>query len=193
MVGSGRRGTMRLAGDVVTAGPERGGWSRAGEAVRRAARWLSDPLRWDDTHRRLAALPLLQACSRSEIRPLAHIGDECVVPAGTELVHEGGIGYWFFVIEDGAVELTRDGMVVASLGPGSHLGDVAILGFGPQAVSATATADTTVYVMGRRHLLDLAFEMDGLRAGLFPGLDLDQFLQRVRALRVEGDASWRES
>src|SRR5690242_16049534 len=118
---------MRLAaGDVASVGPDPAP-SRA-ESVRRAAvRWLVDPLRWDDVHRRLAAQPLLRACSRREIRHLAHVGDECVAPAGSELVHEGGIGYWFFVVEAGSVELTKDGATVATVGPGGHLGETAIL------------------------------------------------------------------
>jgi PDZ domain-containing protein len=141
----------------------------------------------------LAAQPLLRGCTRREIRHLAHVGDECFVPAGTVLAHEGRIGYWFFVVEEGSVALTREGAAVATVGPGSHLGEVAILGFGPQPVTATATVDSSLYVLGRRHLLDLSHELDGLRAGLFPGLDLAAFRERVRVLRAEGDAAWRQT
>ena len=177
-------GSDRL-GEVAT--------QRLASPATRTLRWFVDPPRWDDVHRRLAALPLLRACTRREIRHLAHVGDECLVPAGTDLVHEGRIGYWFFVVETGSVALSKDGAVVATLGPGSHFGEVAILGFGPQPVTATAVVDTTVYVLGRRHLLDLAYEFEGLRAGLFPGLGLDEFRARVRTLRAEGDGAWRRT
>jgi PDZ domain-containing secreted protein/CRP-like cAMP-binding protein len=152
---------------------------------------LLDPLRWDDVHQRLAAQPVFESCSRSEVRQLARAGDECVVPAGTVLCKEDRIGYWFFVVTGGSIRLTRKGKTLATLGPGSHLGEVAILGFAPQPMTATAVVDSTVFVLGRRSVLDFSYSLPGLQHGLFPDVAPARFQQKVRDLRAEGNAEWR--
>jgi PDZ domain-containing protein len=156
---------------------------------------IFDPVRWEPGHERLAALPVFARCSRADIRALARAGDECVVPAGTVLCREGRIGYWLFVVISGSVQLragTGRGAAVATLRAGSHFGDVAILGFGPQPVSAVVTEDASVFVLGRRYVLDLVHSMPGFRSGLFPGVASSDvaFRDVVRELREAGMAAW---
>ena len=134
---------------------------------------------------------MLRECSRNDIRHLVHVGDECFVPAGTVLCHEARIGYWFFIVLDGGIRLSQNGKGYATLAAGSHFGEIAILGFGPQPMTATAVVDSAVYVLGRRHVLDLAHAMRGLRHGLFPDVPDAEFQQKIRALRAEAEAEWR--
>lgn len=166
---------------------------RPGAPTRRT--WIDrvfDPLRWEPGHERLAALSVFAACSRSDIRALGRAGDECFVPAGTVLCREGRIGYWLFVVTSGSVQLrTGSGAPVATLRAGSQFGDVAITGFGPLAVTAVVTEDATVFVLGRRYVLDLVHSMPGFRSGLFPGVSTDaEFRGVVRELREAGMAAW---
>ena len=161
-------------------------------------RWFDrfvDPVRWEPVHERLSALPVFSACSRSDVRTLARSGDECFVPAGTVLCREGSIGYWLFVVESGAVQLRSGrgrGSTVATLRSGSHFGDVAIIGFGPQPLTAFVVEDAVVFVLGRRYVLDLVHTMPGFRDGLFPGVDSEAALIGVvRELREAGTAAWR--
>ena len=58
---------------------------------------------------------------------LAQKMEERHAAPGEHLSNEGGSGYFFFVIEDGAADVTRDGAVVASLGPTDYFGEIAIL------------------------------------------------------------------
>lgn len=150
-----------------------------------------DSVRWEERHQRLAGQPVFRECTRSDIRTLARLGDECVVPAETVVCQEGRIGYWFFVVIDGGIRLSRNGKTLATLGAGSHFGEIAILGFGPQPTTATALVDSAVYVLGRRHVLDLIHVMYGLRRGLFPDVPADAFQQKTRELRAEGQEEWR--
>lgn len=159
--------------------------------LKSAVRRLIDPVVWDEGHERLAAHPAFAECTRKEIRQLRRAGDECVVPMGSVLCREDRIGYFFFAIGSGSVRLTRKGKDMATLGPGSHLGDIAILGFGPQPMTATAMADTAVFVLGRKPLLDLSAVMTSLQRGLYPELAPGQFATKVRGLRSEGAAEWR--
>ena len=135
---------------------------------------------------------MFAACSRPEIRSLARAGDECFVPAGTVLCRSGRIGYWLFVVMSGAVRLVDEGgSVVATLRTGSHFGEVAIIGFGPQPLTAEVAEDATVFVLGRRSVLDLVHSMPGFRDGLFPGVAASSFGGFVRSLRDDGTAAWR--
>jgi CRP-like cAMP-binding protein len=162
---------------------------------------IVDPVRWEPVHQRLAAQPLFASCSRSEIRQLARAGDECLVPAGTVLCRAGRIGYWLFVVisgsivvrdgsGDGSAGVARAGAGGTVLGAGSHFGDVAIVGFGPQPFTAEVVEDATLFVLGRRHVLGLIHTMPGFRAGLFPGVSEPGLRALLRDLRHAGMAGW---
>ena len=66
----------------------------------------------------LRSVPLFDALSSDERRTVAQHADEIEVPEGTELVRQGEFAYEFFVLEEGAAEVVRDGEQVAELGPG---------------------------------------------------------------------------
>ena len=160
-------------------------------------RWYDrfvDPVRWEPVHERLAAQPVFAGCSRADIRVLARSGDECSVPAGTVLCREGWIGYWLFVVMSGTVQLRHANgrSTVATLRAGSHFGDVAIIGFGPQPLTAVVVEDAVVFVLGRRYVLDLVHTMPGFRQGLFPDVGSEAALVGVvRELRAAGTEAWR--
>lgn len=118
-------------------------------------------------------------------------GDECVIPAGAILCREDRIGYWFFVVSTGSVRLTREGRECATIGAGGHLGDLSILGFGPQPMTATAITDVSAFVLGRKPLLDLSALLPSLQQGLFPDVAADAYARQIRRLRDEGAAAWR--
>jgi Lon-like protease len=147
-------------------------------------------LRWTDYFRRLAALPVFAACSRPEIRTIAHWGDEVLVEPGRPLLREGTIGHHFVVVESGELTVTRKGRSTATLHAGDYIGDVAILGFGPQPATVTASETSRLFVLSRVGLLSLAIHSPGFRQGLLGVPTQDDALQRVRQMRVEGLASW---
>lgn len=180
---------MHLVSQVETAVPPHEDAPRGPRALR--PRRLLGGVGWGDDHRRLAAQPMLRDCRPGDIRQLARVGDQCSAPVGTVLCRERGIGYWFFIVLDGSIHLSLGGEVVTTLGPGAHFGEIAILGFGPQPMTATAAEDSVVYVLGRRHLLDLCHGMPSLRQGLFPDATYPGFLATVRRLRDEGLQEWR--
>ena len=130
--------------------------------------------RWDDRHRRLAAHPTLARCTRADVRRIAAAADEVEIKAGEHLVHRGAIGYWFFLLADGR-----------------HVGHEAILGFGPQRRSVVAAGDVRAFVIGRRALLSLVYDVRGLQEGLFPGLTEAEVVRTIRELRDEGTSAWR--
>ena len=116
-------------------------------------RWLQARVGWDDRHERLAEHPLLSGLRRSEIRRWAVAADEVEFDPGEMLLHEGRIGYWFFLVHTGSAVQTRRGRHVGEVMAGGHVGEIAILGCGPQP--ATVKANTPVQ-MAEAHGMKLA-------------------------------------
>lgn len=94
---------------------------------------------------RLEQTPLFQGCDPREIRTIGRLGDLISRDAGTVLIEQDRWGGEAFVIVDGSVTVSRDGRVLATLGPGDVVGEVAVLDHGPR--TATVTADTPIDVL----------------------------------------------
>jgi cAMP-dependent protein kinase regulator len=95
----------------------------------------------------LQSIPLFEALNRDERRVIAQHADEVDVSEGTELVRQGEWAYEFFVIENGAAEVTRDGEHVADLGAGDFLGEMGIVEKTVRNATVTVKSDSRVIVM----------------------------------------------
>jgi CRP-like cAMP-binding protein len=90
-----------------------------------------------------------------ELRPLRQLGDrdlnvfaatfdEADVPAGAVLTRQGRCGDHCYLIVDGHADVSIDGEVVASVGPGEFVGEMALITGAPR--SATVTAVTPMHL-----------------------------------------------
>ena len=71
---------------------------------------------------RLMRLPLFGELDHHDLSQIAGRVDEVEIPAGTVLIEQGTLPYDIFVLEEGTVEVTKDGASIASLGAGEvHL------------------------------------------------------------------------
>jgi CRP-like cAMP-binding protein len=88
-------------------------------------------------------------CTGKQRRRLEQLSTSIEVKAGYELTHEGSIGHEFGVITEGTAVVTVEGRQVATLGPGDHYGEVALLeevGHTHGRRMATVTAETDLWV-----------------------------------------------
>jgi CRP-like cAMP-binding protein len=91
----------------------------------------------------LREVPLFANLSKRELEEVARIADEIDFPDGRQLIREGARGREFFVLLDGAVEVTQDGHRINQLGAGDFFGEIALML--PSSVrTATVTASTPV-------------------------------------------------
>jgi len=98
----------------------------------------------------LKSIWLFSGCTGSELRKIRSSLDELHVPNGKVLVEEGHIGQEFFIIVDGTASVTRNGRKVATLGPGGHFGELALLDRRPRSASVVSQSDMDVLVMSQR-------------------------------------------
>jgi len=103
----------------------------------------------------LNSIWLFSGCSGTELRKIRSSLDEVHVPAGKQLVKEGRIGQQFFIIVEGKAAVTRNGRKVATLGEGSHFGELAMLDRRPRSASVISETDMDLLVMSQRQFNSL--------------------------------------
>jgi CRP/FNR family transcriptional regulator, cyclic AMP receptor protein len=118
----------------------------------------------------LASVPLFSACSRKELQAVARASDEVTIPPGKTLCEQGSIGREAFVIVNGTAEVRRNKKKVAALGPGTCVGELALLDHGPRTASVIATSDLTVLVIGVREFAGIVDEIPSITHKLLKSL-----------------------
>ena len=97
------------------------------------------PAREERVVDRLRLVPLLEGIEESELVRIGPLADEVEVAEGAVLTTEGTPGADFFIILTGTATVSRHEQKLATLGPGSFFGEVAVLTHGLR--TATVTAD----------------------------------------------------
>jgi CRP-like cAMP-binding protein len=118
----------------------------------------------------LKDVPLFSSLSQKELKKLTPLFRERSFDAGHVIAQEGEPGFGFFVIRSGTATVTAHGEQRATLGPGSHFGEIAALDPGPRAATITADTDVAAYMLEARDLRQLVREDATVAAGLIDGL-----------------------
>jgi CRP/FNR family cyclic AMP-dependent transcriptional regulator len=115
-------------------------------------------------------VPLFTACSNKELQTIARATDEISLPAGHVLTDQGQTGREAFIIVSGSATVRRNGKKVATLGPGSVVGELSLLDHGPRTATVTTDTDTTVLVIDQRHFLAVLDDVPSLSHKLLAAL-----------------------
>ena len=102
--------------------------------------------RSDQKLRWLRAIPGFEVLSAAEIRLLGATADRTTRPAGTRLITQGHRGLECFVIAAGFAQVVREGDHVATIGPGSVVGELALLDGALRNADVIATTDLELAV-----------------------------------------------
>jgi len=129
----------------------------------------------------LAQVRLFSSCNSKELAKIARASDELSLPKGKVLMNQGRTGREAFVIVDGQASVDVGGVTVAELGPGDHVGELALLDGGTRTATVTAATDMTVIVLSQRAFFGLLDEVPGLARKILSSLagmirDLDEQL-----------------
>jgi len=96
------------------------------------------------------------------------------------VTREGDEGDAFFVIVDGQLEVSRNGMTLRELGPGDFLGEISLVDGRPRTATVTATGQVKALVIRRPEFLELMERYGAVRLGVLMAL----------TERVRGDEDW---
>lgn len=110
----------------------------------------------------LAEVPLFSACSNKELQKIAKASDEIAIEAGRVLVEQDGVGREAYVVVEGEASVKRGNRRIATLGPGDHFGELALLDGGPRTATVVAETPMKVLVLGQREFAGLLDEVPGL-------------------------------
>jgi CRP/FNR family cyclic AMP-dependent transcriptional regulator len=75
----------------------------------------------------LASVSLFSACSKQDLQAVARASDELNLAEGRTLCEQGRVGQEAFVILEGTADVIRGSKKIATLGPGSCFGELALL------------------------------------------------------------------
>jgi CRP/FNR family transcriptional regulator, cyclic AMP receptor protein len=98
----------------------------------------------------LKRVPLFEECSRRELREIAAVADEIVVPAGTALASEGQSGRELVIIVEGSADVTKRGRKINEVSGGDFVGEIAVVTDRPRTASVKTTRPTHALVLTRR-------------------------------------------
>ena len=99
-------------------------------------------------HPALRASDMGVAVPAAELETLQRLATTIQVPAGEEIMRKDGVGRECFVVIDGQFEVQLDDSRIL-VGPGSVMGELALLTLKPRTATVTATIDSSVYVLTR--------------------------------------------
>jgi hypothetical protein len=111
-----------------------------------------EPFTPDSAHARLAILapmPLFAHCSEKELRAVAQATHPRRFPRGAVIFEEGHPGTELYLLIAGGVDIVKHGQTIATLGPGSNFGEMAMLDEPSRSATAVASADSELMVISR--------------------------------------------
>jgi CRP-like cAMP-binding protein len=135
--------------------------------------------RHDRIEEQLTKVPLFEGLSKKELRLVSRLATPLEEPAGTVLVREGTRGREFIVVLAGEIEVRKGDRVVATLGPGSYVGEIALLDHRPRTATVVATTPVSIEVIGQQEFAGLLSKVPEICPKLIPMMaarlaDLDE-------------------
>ena len=126
--------------------------------------------RHDRIEEQLARVPLFEGLSKKELRLVAQLSTYLEEPAGTALTREGETGHEFIIVLDGEVEVRRGDDVIATRGPGTYVGEIALLDHRPRTATVVAKTPIKIEVIAQREFSGLMQEVPEISQKLLPAM-----------------------
>lgn len=111
----------------------------------------------------LHSVPLFSDLRPRDLEQVAQLADEVDLPEGHVLMRQGDTGSQMFIIVSGEAKVERNGRELATVGPGSVLGEMAIVAEGPRVATATLTKPSHLFVLAHREFHSLMESQPAVR------------------------------
>ena len=124
---------------------------------------------------KLADIPFFHNWTKDELAAVDKVAEWVDYAPLEHLIKQGTTGYEFLVILAGEVDVVIDGHVIATLGPGDHVGEMALLDGAPRNASVIAKTPVRALLVGSREFRALVHQV--------PSLDRQLLISLTRRLR----------
>ncbi len=106
-----------------------------------------------DELRVLASVPIFAPLPGGSLEHLAARLVPLRVDAGTVIVREGDAGDRFYIVAEGGIEVSQDGLTISELDAGGYFGEIALLRDVPRTATVTAKTNVVLYALDREDFL----------------------------------------
>jgi CRP-like cAMP-binding protein/Zn-dependent protease len=103
----------------------------------------------------LRSLPVFRSMTTTDLALVLDHGTWVTPAPGETMITQGEPGDAFYAIGAGQVDVTRDGATIATLGPGDHFGEVALLTDAPRNATVTAHTAMRVFRLDRQGFIEV--------------------------------------
>jgi CRP-like cAMP-binding protein len=110
----------------------------------------------------LSKVPLFSSCTQKELEFIAGHTDEVAVGAGKELTRQGERAHTFYVLLEGAVEVTIDTQARRTMREGDFFGEISMLDQGEGTATIVTTKPCKLMVMSHAQFRDVVKSHDGI-------------------------------
>ncbi len=108
---------------------------------------------------RLMAIELFAELDHHDLAQVARWAHEMRAEPGAILFEQGGLPFELFVIEEGEVEIVRDGEVLGTVGPGEPVGEMSVLRGERRMATVRALTPVTAIALSADDLEELNAQM----------------------------------
>ena len=143
----------------------------------------------DDKIARLEEVPLLEECSRKQLKAVAKITEVVEVPAETVLARHGDIGNEFYLIMDGSARVELPARRRSRLKPGEYFGEMSLRDGEPRS-AVIAETPMRLLVIQRRDFSTLLREAPELTQSILA--TLSRRLRRAEQAFGRGERTERK-
>lgn len=117
----------------------------------------------------LQTIELFGELTKKEVKTVSRLMTTVEVKPGRDLMVEGTAGREFLIILSGEATVRRAGRIVARVGPGDFLGELAVIAGVPRTATVTADTAMEISVLNRREFSALLDEQPKLARKVLVG------------------------
>src|SRR6478609_8805956 len=133
----------------------------------------------------LARMPLFRPLNDREILRVLQVTDVITYRPGEVVITEGEKGEELFIVLSGQLTVSRKGADVATLAPGAHVGEMALVRSQPRSATVTADSMSELMVIRRQEFFEILRKEHQLAVKLlwqFTGVLADRLAETTREL-----------
>lgn len=105
--------------------------------------------------KQLESIELFGELTAKERKSVSRLMTTVTLKAGRDLMVEGSVGREFIIILEGEATVRRSGRIIARVGKGDFLGELAVIAGVPRTATVTADTEMSISVLNRREFSSL--------------------------------------